>query len=113
MELVERQIRKLQLENGEIPFDTWFLTLDKTMQMAIDGRLARVRAGNFGDHKNVGAGVWELRIDKGPGLRVYFGQRGKQLVILVGGGDKSTQKRDIRRAQQLWQQFEQHAPKKL
>ena len=57
------------------------------MQAAVDARLTRVRAGNFGDHKSVGGGVFELRIDLGPGLRVYYGRHGKEVVVLVGGGD--------------------------
>jgi len=83
------------------------------MQAAVDARLARVRAGNFGDFKSVGGGVSELRIAFGPGLRVYYGLRGQQVVVLLGGGDKSSQRRDIRRAQQLWQQFTKNAAEKL
>jgi len=83
------------------------------MQAAVDSRLARVRAGNFGDCKSVGGGVFELRIALGPGLRVYYGLHGRQVVVLLGGGDKSTQGRDIRRAQSLWQQFTKYASEKL
>ncbi len=102
----EREIRKLELENGHVPFDDWFESLrDVRMQAAVDARLARVRAGNFGDHKGVGAGVFETRISVGPGLRVYYGEYGAQLVILLGGGDKASQTRDISRAKQLWQQW--------
>ncbi len=104
--MTEREIRKLELENGRVPFDDWFQSLrDLRMQAAVDSRLARVRAGNFGDRNSVGAGVSELRINVGPGLRVYYGEHGKQLVILLGGGDKATQTRDINRAKQLWQQW--------
>lgn len=98
------------LQNGLVPFDEWFDSLgDKRMQAVVDARLARVRAGSFGDYKSVGGGVFELRIALGPGLRVYYGLRGKQIVVLLGGGDKSSQARDIRRAQQLWQQFIKYA----
>ena len=83
------------------------------MQAAVDSRLARVRAGNFGDTKSVGGGVFELRIDLGPGLRVYYGLHGQHVVVLLGGGEKRTQARDIRRAQQLWQQFTKYASEKL
>jgi putative addiction module killer protein len=82
------------------------------MQAAVDARLARVRAGNFGDHKGVGTGVFELRINVGPGLRVYYGEHRRQLVILLGGGDKATQSRDINHAKHLWQrwlEFNEHA----
>ena len=110
----EREIQKLELQNGIVPFDEWFDSLrDKRMQAAVDARLTRVRAGNFGDFKSVGDGVFELRISFGSGLRVYYGLHGRQIVVLVGGGDKRGQSRDIRRAQQLWQQFTKHASKKL
>jgi putative addiction module killer protein len=104
--VTECEIQKLELENGQVPFDDWFESLhDLRMRAAVDSRLARVRAGNFGDHKGVGAGVSELRINVGPGLRVYYGEHGRRLVILPGGGDKATQARDINRAKQLWQQW--------
>ena len=83
------------------------------MRAAVDARLTRVRAGNFGDCKSVGGGVFELRISFGPGLRVYYGLHGRQVVVLVGGGDKRSQARDIRRAQELWQQFTKYASEKL
>ena len=83
------------------------------MQAAVDARLTRVRAGNFGDCKSVGGGVFELRIALGPGLRVYYGLHGKRVVVLVGGGDERSQSRDIRRAQELWQQFTKYASEKL
>jgi putative addiction module killer protein len=104
--VIERDIRKLTLENGSVPFDEWFRSLcDIKMQAAIDARLARVRAGNLGDHKHIGGGVFELRIHVGAGLRIYIALEGARIVILLGGGDKSTQKRDIRRAQQLWKSY--------
>ena len=62
-----------------------------------------MRAGNFGDHKSVGEGVWERRIDWGPGLRIYYGRKDEKLVLLLGGGDKSSQSRDILRAREFWQ----------
>lgn len=104
--MTEREVRKLELENGRVPFDDWFDSLrDMRFQAAVDSRLARVRAGNFGDRKSVGGGVCELRINAGPGLRIYYGEYGKELVILLGGGDKATQARDINRAKQLWEQW--------
>lgn len=112
--MLEREIKKLELQNGLVPFDEWFDSLrDRKWQAAVDARLARVRAGNFGDHKFVGGGVFEMRVDLGPGLRVYYGVHGQQIVVLLGGGDKRSQPRDIRRAQLWWQQFTKHATKKL
>ena len=111
---MESEIKKLELQNGLAPFDEWFDSLrDRRMQVAVDARLARVRAGNFGDAKSVGRGVFELRIDLGPGLRVYYGLHSRQVVVLLGGGDKRSQPRDIRRAQQLWHEFTNHASKEL
>jgi putative addiction module killer protein len=108
---MERVIKKLELQNRLVPFDEWFHSIhDKRMQAAVDARLARVRAGNFGDCKSVGGGVFELRISFGPGLRIYYGMHGQEIVVLLGGGDKRNQPRDIRRAQQLWLQFTKHAP---
>ncbi len=112
--MIQREIKKLELQNGLVPFDEWFDSLrDQRMQAAVDARLARVRAGNFGDHKSVGGGVSELRIAFKPGLRVYYGLHRQKVVVLVGGGDKSSQSGDIRRAQQLWQQFTKYASEKL
>lgn len=109
-----RVIKRLELQSGRAPFDEWFNSLgDYKMQAAVDARLARIRTGNFGDAKAVGGGVFELRLAIGPGLRIYYGLQGRELVILLGGGDKSTQAQDIRRARQLWQQFTQYAAKKL
>jgi putative addiction module killer protein len=104
--VIERVIQKLVLQNGVTPFDEWFESLmDQKMRIAIDSRLARVRAGNFGDAKSVGEGVFELRLAVGPGLRIYYALKGREVVVLIGGGDKSTQRRDIRRGQELWKSF--------
>src|ERR1700690_116500 len=71
----------------------------------VRARLNRIRLGNFGDCKSVGGGVEELRIDFGPGYRVYFGRDGAAVVVLVGGGSKRTQTREIRTAQQCWKEY--------
>ena len=105
MQVKERRIIMLQLLNGKIPFESWYDRLDPLLQRAIDARLTRLAVGNFGDHKSVGAGVFELRIPKGPGLRVYYGLKSQELVILIGGGDKGSQKRDIDRAIELWRNW--------
>lgn len=68
-------------------------------------RVARLRPGNLGDCKPVGQGVAELRVDYGPGYRVYFGQHGRTVVLLLCGGDKRSQERDIRLAKQYWHEF--------
>ncbi len=68
-------------------------------------RLNRIRLGNFGDCKSVGGGVEELRIDFGPGYRVYYGREGAVVVILLCGGDKRSQAKDIFRAQEYWREY--------
>jgi putative addiction module killer protein len=68
-------------------------------------RLERVEMGNLGDHRGVGEGVFELRIDLGPGYRVYFGEDGERLVILLIAGTKRTQRRDIEAAKQFWRNY--------
>lgn len=80
----------------------WFAALhDRQARARIDARIRRLSLGNPGDVKPVGEGVSELRIDYGPGYRVYFVQRGQALVVLLAGGDKRTQSRDIKLAQAL------------
>ncbi len=82
----------------------WFAKLkDRTARARIDIRIRRMSLGNFGDVEAVGAGVSELRIPYGPGYRVYFTRKENQLVILLVGGDKSTQVKDIEKAKQLAQ----------
>ncbi len=83
-------------------FDEWFSGLrDKRGKARIEARLRRVEQGNFGDAKPIGEGVSELRIDCGPGYRVYLAQRGIEVVVLLAGGDKSTQEQDIKAALEL------------
>lgn len=80
-------------------FDAWFEGLrDKQARRRIQARIDRAEEGNFGDHKSVGKGVSEMRIDCGAGYRVYFTLRGLELVILLAGGDKSSQQADIKLA---------------
>ena len=88
------------------PFADWLTSLkDGRTVGIIRARLNRVRLGNLGDCKSVGGGVEELRIDFGPGYRVYYGRRGQLVVVLLCGGDKSTQARDILTAQKYWKEY--------
>lgn len=108
MQVKERKIVMLILDNGKAPFDVWYNKLTNDFQRTVDARLTRLAVGNFGDHKSIGAGVYELRIMKGPGLRVYYALKGTELVVLIGGGDKSSQKKDIEKAKTLWRQYNEN-----
>ena len=89
-------------------FDAWFEALkDKQAARRIQARIDRVEDGNFGDHKSVGHGVSELRIHHGPGYRVYFTLRRLEIVILLAGGDKSSQAKDIETAHELARQLKE------
>lgn len=93
-------------------FDAWLNGLaDKKLVARILARIDRVQAGNFGDHKSVGEGVWELRIDYGPGYRVYYAMCARQVVLLLCGGDKRRQPADIRRAIDLWKDYQNRESK--
>ena len=83
-------------------FIKWFVKLkDKKARAKIAIRIRRVSLGNLGDVKSVGGGISELRIDYGPGYRVYFTQKSNQLIILLAGGDKTTQASDIQKAKKI------------
>lgn len=95
-------IRTFELEE----FSSWLETLrDKQAATRITTRILRLRNANFGDAKAVGDGVFELRFLFGPGYRVYYGRVGEQIVVLLAGGDKATQSRDIIKARNLLQQW--------
>ena len=84
---------------GTAPFREWLEALRDTNSRAkIRVRLDRARLGNLGDHKHLGEGVWELGLDCGPGYRVYFAKEENRLILLLIGGDKDTQRRDIAQA---------------
>ena len=96
-----------QTENGKEPFTRWRKSLkDKVTVARIDRRLDRVKEGYYGDHKAVGAGVYELRLFFGPGYRVYLAEEGDTVVLLLCGGDKGSQDRDIGMAQAYWQDYQ-------
>lgn len=107
MEVQPREIQNYLTAEGRSPFEEWLDSLRDTKgRSKIDNRLRRIQLGNLGDYRSVGKGVFELRINYGPGYRVYFGQVGTTIVILLCGGDKSTQTQDIRNAQEYWRDYE-------
>jgi putative addiction module killer protein len=85
-------VREYVEDSGRIPFRDWLTELDKVTRARVQARILRFETGNVGDHKDVGAGVLEARLDFGPGYRVYFGRKGRELVLLLLGGDKGSQK---------------------
>lgn len=104
--MLEKTIVMYVTPNGRKPFDEWLEGLwDEVAVARINVRLNRVRNGNFGDAKSVGKGVHELRFNFGGGLRIYFGMDGDKLVILLMGGDKRSQVKDIMRAKEYWYDY--------
>ena len=100
------QLLRYQREDGREPFSEWLNGLrDKMAQARIRLRLRQVEAGNLGDCEPVGEGVLELRVHVGAGYRVYCGRHGKTVVLLLCGGDKASQVRDIEQATQLWMEW--------
>lgn len=91
---------------GKEPFTKWLKGLrDPITRRRILQRITRVKSGNFGDYKSLKDGVSELRLSFGAGYRVYYGEEGETLVILLSGGDKSTQKQDIETAKDYWKEY--------
>ena len=106
--MVNSKIQLLEYitEDGKNPFHKWLRSLkDRAARARIRVRLNRVRLGNFGDCKPVGKGINELRVDYGPGYRIYYGKTETSIVILLCGGSKKTQLKDIQLAQTYWADF--------
>ena len=96
MEANERQVEYYLTADGKAPFVEWFESLrDRVTKLSIDARLAHVRFGTLGKCRTVGEGAIELILDFGPGYRIYCGQVGTTLIVLLCGGDKSSQQKDI------------------
>lgn len=91
---------------GNEPYTIWVRSLkDLVTKARIEQRIRRLESGNFGDHKFVGIGVWELRLDFGPGYRIYYALKNEQVVILLCAGSKKTQQKDIDQAQGYWLEY--------
>jgi putative addiction module killer protein len=100
-------VREYLTADGTNPYRDWLRTLDVTPRARIQARVLRFSTGNLGDHKNLGGGVWEARVMFGPGYRIYFGKDGPQLVLLLLGGDKTTQAGDVARAKASWKAYQE------
>jgi putative addiction module killer protein len=107
------ELRYYQTSTGEQPFVEWLQGLkDRQARTRIEARLARVAVGNLGDVEPVGEEVVDLRIDWGPGYRVYFSRVGNVLVLLLCGGDKRTQQKDIKRAKAYFEDYKTRTTQK-
>lgn len=103
---IEKIIKVYNTAKGKIPFYNWLDGLkDKTVRARINRRLDRVSLGNYGDFKPVGEGVFEMRLQFGAGYRIYFAEINNQIILLLSGGDKGTQTKDIKLAQEYWHEF--------
>lgn len=100
------EVIEYETEDGRIPFREWLGRLrDREARARIRTRLGRVRLGNLGDTRSVGLGVSELRVHHGPGYRIYYGRDSGAVILLLLGGDKSSQESDIRLAQVYWRDY--------
>lgn len=105
------EVLRYQTEDGRQPFTEWLATIeDKALQAKIRVRLRRLEAGLFGDCESVGDGVLELREHAGAGWRIYFGRSGRAVVVLLTGGSKRTQAKDIGAAKTMWADWKRRQP---
>ena len=103
-----RTLQFFRTPNGRVPFTEWFESLrDQTIRTRIRRRLIRLEEGNYGDHRSVGEGIFELRLHFGPGYRIYYGEVGNQVILVLCGGDKSSQQRDIEIAKTFWLEYKE------
>ena len=92
--------------SGRIPFDEWIESLSLKDQARVDAYINRLALGAAKRNiKSLGDGVFEIKIDVGPGYRVYFGEKGQRLILLLSGGDKSTQTSDVKKSKEYWRDY--------
>ena len=96
------KVRELLDGAGQNLFREWLTGLDTVARARIQARVLRFETGNLGDAKQLGDGIWEARLDFGPGYRIYFGREGREVILLVLGGSKSSQTKDIAQAKKYW-----------
>ena len=103
-----RELQFYRMPSGREPFAEWYNSIqDPWTQSRIQKRLVRLGLGNFGDYRSVGSGVFELRLQFAAGYRIYFGEVDDTVVLVLCGGDKSSQTRDITRAKTYWSQYKE------
>ena len=106
MEVIPRHVRNYVTPDGREPYEEWVNSYrNRKTRAIIRERINRLHLGNFGDYKRLTADLYELRIHYGPGYRVYFGMVDRVIVILLCGGSKKTQRRDIQRAKEYWEEL--------
>lgn len=107
-EIVPQVVEVYETSEGRRPYQEWLDGLyDRQLRLIVVRRINRMRSGNFGDHRALGNGLFELRIHDGPGLRIYYGRVGNRVVIVLSGGDKSRQLKDIHRAHEYWRDYKE------
>lgn len=105
---MEYKIKIYKMANGRQPFLSWLEDLsDLKAKVAIEIRLDRLEIGNFGQCKSLSKGLYELKIDFGPGYRIYFGKIGTQIILLLCGGDKKSQQKDINKAREYLEDYKE------
>jgi putative addiction module killer protein len=107
------EVYEYQDAEGRSPFAEWFAALPSAAAIKVGTRLERLRQGNFSKVASVGEGVHEIKIDYGPGYRVYFGKDGEDIVILLGGGHKKRQQNDIEAAHSRWDQYKRKRKERM
>ena len=105
------QILEYLDESGQSPFARWFDRLNPTAAAKVTTALYRLGQGNFSNVKGIGTGVYEYKIDFGPGYRIYFGKDGERIIILLGGSDKKRQAAAITNAQTAWAKYRRRKAK--
>ena len=98
-------IREFLTAEGRSPFRDWVENLEITVRARVQARVLRFETGNLGDCRAVGGGVWEARLMFGPGHRIYFAREGPSIILLLLGGDKVSQRKDIRDARRFWREY--------
>jgi putative addiction module killer protein len=113
VEINHRSIEIYEQADGKRPYENWLNNLkDKMARARIRARIDKVATGNFGDCKSIDKGIFELRLNFGPGFRIYYAFKNETIVILLIGGDKSSQSKDIEKAKVYWNDFQERADEK-